>query len=86
MFPHKTCRGEAALARLKAFDGIPPPYDRTKRMVVPDSLKVLRLQLGHKYCLLGQLSKEAWDATIAAWSATTWTEPSAIALMDPNTP
>ncbi|CAN6196664.1 unnamed protein product [Urochloa humidicola] len=62
MIPHKTARGEAALARLQAFDGVPPPYDRTKRMVIPDALKVLRLQKGHKYCLLGDLSKEVgWN-------------------------
>ncbi|KAG8098197.1 hypothetical protein GUJ93_ZPchr0013g38015 [Zizania palustris] len=62
MIPHKTKRGEAALARLKAYEGVPPPYDRTKRMVIPDALKVLRLQPGHKYCLLGQLSKEVgWN-------------------------
>ncbi|OIC48272.1 50S ribosomal protein L13 [Acinetobacter baumannii] len=58
MIPHKTKRGAAALARLRAFEGVPPPYDRKKRMVIPDALKVLRLQLGHKYCLLGRLSKE----------------------------
>ncbi|KAG2619882.1 hypothetical protein PVAP13_3NG141600 [Panicum virgatum] len=41
MIPHKTKRGEAALARLKT---------------------VLRLQPGHKYCLLGELSKEVgWN-------------------------
>jgi large subunit ribosomal protein L13Ae len=39
MIPHKTARGEAALARLKAYEGVPPPYDRTKRMVIPDALK-----------------------------------------------
>ncbi|XP_006657401.1 60S ribosomal protein L13a-2-like [Oryza brachyantha] len=62
MIPHKTPRGEAALAALKAFGGVPPPYDRTKRMVIPDALKVLRLQPGHKYCLLGHLSKEVgWN-------------------------
>ncbi|CAM0876304.1 unnamed protein product [Alopecurus aequalis] len=62
MIPHKTKRGEAALARLKAYEGVPPPYDRTKRMVIPDALKVLRLQAGHKYCLLGELSKEVgWN-------------------------
>ncbi|KAL6637878.1 hypothetical protein ACP70R_025450 [Stipagrostis hirtigluma subsp. patula] len=62
MIPHKTKRGEAALARLKTYEGVPPPYDRTKRMVIPDALKVLRLQPGHKYCLLGQLSKEVgWN-------------------------
>lgn len=39
MIPHKTKRGEAALDRLKVYEGIPPPYDKTKRMVVPDALK-----------------------------------------------
>ncbi|GER45866.1 60S ribosomal protein L13A [Striga asiatica] len=40
MIPHKTKRGEAALARLK----------------------VLRIQVGHKYCLLGKLSSEVgWN-------------------------
>ncbi|KAG0460201.1 hypothetical protein HPP92_023329 [Vanilla planifolia] len=38
--------------------GVLPPYDKTKRMVIPDALKVLRLQTGHKYCLLGRLSSE----------------------------
>ncbi|XVF81179.1 hypothetical protein PTKIN_Ptkin15bG0136000 [Pterospermum kingtungense] len=62
MIPHKTKRGAAALARLKAYDGIPAPYDKTKRMVIPDALKVLRLQKGHKYCLLGRLSSEVgWN-------------------------
>uniref|UniRef100_UPI0005C8FBE9 60S ribosomal protein L13a-3-like n=1 Tax=Fragaria vesca subsp. vesca TaxID=101020 RepID=UPI0005C8FBE9 len=51
-------RGAAALARLKAYEGIPPPYDKIKRMVIPDALKVLRLQAVHKYCLLGKLSSE----------------------------
>lgn len=39
MIPHKTKRGAAALARLKAYEGIPPPYDKVKRMVIPDALK-----------------------------------------------
>ncbi|KAL2900564.1 60S ribosomal protein L13a-2 [Bienertia sinuspersici] len=55
--PSKICwrttkRGVAALARLKVYEGVPPPYDKTKRVVVPNALKVLRLQKGHKYCLL----------------------------------
>jgi large subunit ribosomal protein L13Ae len=56
MVPHKTKRGAAALERLKAFEGIPPPYDQVKRMVVPDALKALRLQHGHKFCKLGDLA------------------------------
>ena len=39
MIPHKTKRGEAALARLKTYEGVPPPYDKTKRVVIPDALK-----------------------------------------------
>jgi large subunit ribosomal protein L13Ae len=50
MVPHKTARGTAALERLKLFEGVPPPYDRKKRMVVPEALRVLRLKPGRKYC------------------------------------
>jgi hypothetical protein len=50
MVPHKTARGAAALERLKLFEGVPPPYDKKKRMVVPDALRVLRLKPGRKYC------------------------------------
>lgn len=39
MIPHKTKRGEAALARLKVYEGVPPPYDKIKKMVIPDALK-----------------------------------------------
>ncbi len=56
MVPHKTKRGNAALERLKCFEGVPAPYDRVKRLVVPDALKVLRLQHGHRFCKLGDLS------------------------------
>src|SRR6266436_5357603 len=50
MVPHKTSRGAAALERLKLYEGVPPPYDRKKRMVVPEALRVLRLKPGRKYC------------------------------------
>jgi len=56
MVPHKTKRGNAALERLKCFEGVPAPYDRVKRLVVPDALKALRLQHGHRFCKLGDLS------------------------------
>lgn len=39
MVPHKTKRGAAALERLRVFEGIPAPYDKVKRVVVPDALK-----------------------------------------------
>jgi len=58
MLPHKTPRGAAALERLKTFEGVPPPYDKMKRMVVPEALKVLKLKPGRKVTLLGRLSQE----------------------------
>merc|ERR1712083_1186627 len=48
----------AALDRLKSFEGIPHPYDRKKRMVIPTCLKVLRLRPERRFCKLGDLSKE----------------------------
>jgi len=58
MVPHKTPRGAAALDRLKTYEGIPHPYDRKKRMVVPACLKVLRIRPERKFCKLGDLSDQ----------------------------
>lgn len=58
MIPHKTARGAAAMQRLKVFEGIPPPYDKKKRVVVPQALRVLRIKPGRKYCTVGRLSHE----------------------------
>lgn len=72
MMPHKTVRGQVALGRLavrvsflqiyillfQTFEGIPEPYDKMKRMVVPDALKVIRMRADRNYTVLGQLSTE----------------------------
>ena len=58
MVPHKTARGAAALQRLKVYEGMPPPYDRKKKFVVPDALRVLRLKPGRKYATLKRISSE----------------------------
>ena len=58
MIPHKTARGAAAMERLKVFEGVPPPYDKKKRMVVPQALRILRLKPGRKYCTVGRLGHE----------------------------
>ena len=64
MVPHKTKRGALALSRLATFEGIPEPYDKKKRVVVPSALKVLRLRADRSHCLLGELSKEVgWGHT-----------------------
>nr|BAN20926.1 ribosomal protein L13A [Riptortus pedestris] len=58
MVPHKIERGKAALRRIKLFEGIPPPYDKRKRVVVPTAMRVLCLKPGRAYCHLGRLSSE----------------------------
>ncbi|RMX36777.1 hypothetical protein pdam_00008961, partial [Pocillopora damicornis] len=58
MIPHKSKRGTEAMNRLKVYDGVPTPYDKEKRMVVPSALRVVRLKPGRKYCVLGRLSHE----------------------------
>ena len=46
------------MERLKTFEGVPPPYDKKKRVVVPQALRVLRLKPGRKYCSVGRLGHE----------------------------
>ncbi|KAI2797382.1 hypothetical protein RDWZM_000237 [Blomia tropicalis] len=58
MMPHKTRRGDSALDNLRVVEGIPPPFDKKKRMVVPSALRTLRLNPRRKYCELGRLSHE----------------------------
>lgn len=58
MMPHKTQRGAAALQRLKVFEGIPAPYDKVKRMVVPGALTVKALKPGREFCNLGKLAHQ----------------------------
>ena len=58
MIPHKTVRGEAALARMKVFEGIPAPYDKVQRKVVPSALRALRLRTNRKYTDLGRLGAD----------------------------
>jgi len=36
------------IVMLQVFEGIPPPYDKQKKMVVPNALRVLRLKPGRK--------------------------------------
>merc|ERR1719261_2068896 len=64
MIPHKTARGAAALDRLKTFEGMPHPYDKKKKMVVPAALKVTQLKPHRKFTNIGALSKECgWKLT-----------------------
>ena len=58
MLPHKQPKGAAALERLRVYEGVPPPYDRVKRVVVPQALAVLRLRPGRKTTVLGTLSSQ----------------------------
>merc|ERR1712119_139156 len=58
MLPHKLKRGAEALDRLKVFDGMPAPYDKQKRMVVPSCMKVVKLKPHRKYAPISRLAHE----------------------------
>ncbi|CAH8677350.1 unnamed protein product [Schistosoma rodhaini] len=61
MLPHKLHRGKQALDKLKVFEGIPPPYDKKKRMVVPSALRAIRLKPGRKTKRGNNKSRNLWD-------------------------
>merc|ERR1712137_658982 len=56
MIPHKTARGQAALERLTTYEGIPHPFDKMKRKVLPAAIRDLRLRPGRKFTRLGDLA------------------------------
>lgn len=56
MVHHMTARGQAALKRLSTFEGIPAPYDKQTRVVVPAALRIMRLKPGRDYTVIGDLS------------------------------
>mmetsp|Transcript_9188 Transcript_9188/g.14502 ORF Transcript_9188/g.14502 Transcript_9188/m.14502 type:complete len:182 (-) Transcript_9188:5204-5749(-) len=55
MLPHKTKHGAEALSRLKVYNGIPGSYVSSKKMVVPEALRILRLKESRKFTKLGLL-------------------------------
>lgn len=58
MLPHTTKRGSAAFDRLQTFEGIPATFNKQRRVVVTDALRVLRLKPGRKFAVLGDLSRD----------------------------
>jgi len=62
MIPHKTDRGARALGRLRCFEGVPPPWDTYKRLVVPEALRATNLRPDRPFTVLGRLSSEVgWN-------------------------
>eukprot|EP00934_Nitzschia_sp_Nitz4_P007599 Nitzschia sp. Nitz4//scaffold56_size114212//26731//27557//NITZ4_003937-RA/size114212-snap-gene-0.180-mRNA-1//-1//CDS//3329554667//7589//frame0 len=56
MVNQKTARGQEALTRLSTFDGVPAPYDKQKRVVVPAALRVMRLKDNRAFTVIGTLA------------------------------
>ena len=62
------------------YEGIPHPFDRMKRQLVPGALRTLRLRPGRKFCRLGDLASQVgWkhDALITKLEATRKTKSAA---------
>jgi large subunit ribosomal protein L13Ae len=56
MVHQKTARGQDAISRLSTFEGIPAPYDKQKRVVVPAAMRVMRLKTTREYTVIGTLA------------------------------
>jgi len=56
MVHQKSARGQDALARLSTFEGIPHPYDKKKRVVIPAALRVMRLKSGRNFCTIADIA------------------------------
>merc|ERR1739844_703765 len=56
MVHQKTARGQEAIGRLSTFEGIPAPYDKKKRVVIPAALRILRLKSIRDYTVIGELA------------------------------
>ena len=69
MVPHKSERGKDAMKRLQTFEGVPPPYDKKKRMVIPSALKVLRLKPGRKVSRLTSFTISMGSIGIIAYQS-----------------
>merc|ERR1711893_341466 len=58
MLPHKTARGQDAFNKLKAFEGIPAPYDKCKRVILPSCYKQIKIKPNRKFASVGRLAAE----------------------------
>ncbi|ABW97881.1 rpl13A (nucleomorph) [Hemiselmis andersenii] len=58
MLPHKTKKGTSALMKLKVFEGLPEPFNRMKKFIIPSALRVSRLLTGRKYSILGEIANQ----------------------------
>merc|ERR1739848_235249 len=58
MLPNKTGRGQKVYANLHTYDGCPPPFDTTKKFLIPSALKVTRSRPGRKIASVGRLCDE----------------------------
>jgi len=56
MVNQKSKRGQEALGRLATFEGIPSPYDKQKRRVIPAALRMIRLKPHRNWCCMGDLA------------------------------
>eukprot|EP00173_Palmaria_palmata_P001544 Plantae.Rhodophyta-Palmaria_palmata.ctg18743.p1 GENE.Plantae.Rhodophyta-Palmaria_palmata.ctg18743~~Plantae.Rhodophyta-Palmaria_palmata.ctg18743.p1 ORF type:complete len:199 (-),score=42.63 Plantae.Rhodophyta-Palmaria_palmata.ctg18743:65-661(-) len=58
MLPRKTKRGEAAMTRVKFYEGVPPAYGKVKKLLVPDALAATHLRPSAKKTRVGNLAAE----------------------------
>lgn len=56
MCNYKTARGAAAFANLKVFEGVPPKYESSTKLVIPHALRVVSIHQERPTTSLGTLA------------------------------
>merc|ERR1712216_509816 len=74
MTPHKSVKGAAALSRLMCYEGVPAPFDKTKRKVMPDALKLIRKSRGRAEVKLGDVSSLVREPRFRSFKYSTYIE------------
>jgi large subunit ribosomal protein L13Ae len=58
MLPHKTKKGTLAQMKIKIFEGVPKPFNRMKRFIIPAAFRICRLSSGTQYSVLGEIANQ----------------------------
>ena len=72
MLPYKTWRGREALHRVRAFEGVPPRYQRVKKQIAPNALRVICLSPGRKVCVHMLLTLDQSLNYFTSFSTVAW--------------
>merc|ERR1740138_1507709 len=74
MIPYKSVKGAAALSRLICYEGVSVSLDKTKRMVIPNALKLICKSKSRAEIKLGNVSSLVREPRFRSFKYSTYIE------------